>query len=177
MSNCFVPCKSTHWPVIALSLVLSPKSTYCRLASTVNGSLQSTFVVTITLSCLWDLRRCTRSSRCSRRRCDRNGDIQVASFKSVTADTSCTTGLLQQFSCGSEIRYIFHQWQISGQNFMQWEVNIWHMVFNTRPLSTLNAFITCITCVTASAALLQYIPRNKHTVLLCFALLWLCNRS
>ena len=24
---------------------------------------------------------------------------------------------------------------------------------------------------------LQYIPRNKHTVSLCFALLWLCNRS
>ena len=24
---------------------------------------------------------------------------------------------------------------------------------------------------------LQYIPRNMHTVLLCFALLWLCNRS
>ena len=23
----------------------------------------------------------------------------------------------------------------------------------------------------------QYIPRNMHTVLLCFALLWLCNRS
>ena len=25
--------------------------------------------------------------------------------------------------------------------------------------------------------MLQYIPRNMHTVLLCFALLWLCNRS
>ena len=25
--------------------------------------------------------------------------------------------------------------------------------------------------------ILQYIPRNMHTVLLCFALLWLCNRS
>ena len=24
---------------------------------------------------------------------------------------------------------------------------------------------------------LQYIPRNMHTVLLCIALLWLCNRS
>ena len=24
---------------------------------------------------------------------------------------------------------------------------------------------------------LQYIPRNMHTVVLCFALLWLCNRS
>ena len=24
---------------------------------------------------------------------------------------------------------------------------------------------------------LQYIPRNMQTVLLCFALLWLCNRS
>ena len=24
--------------------------------------------------------------------------------------------------------------------------------------------------------LVQYIPRNMHTVLLCFALLWLCNR-
>ena len=23
----------------------------------------------------------------------------------------------------------------------------------------------------------QYIPRNLHTVLLCFALLWLCNHS
>ena len=27
------------------------------------------------------------------------------------------------------------------------------------------------------APYLQYIPRNMHTVLLCFALLWLCNRS
>ena len=26
-------------------------------------------------------------------------------------------------------------------------------------------------------SLIQYIPRNMHTVLLCFALLWLCNRS
>ena len=26
-------------------------------------------------------------------------------------------------------------------------------------------------------ASIQYIPRNMHTVLLCFALLWLCNRS
>ena len=25
--------------------------------------------------------------------------------------------------------------------------------------------------------MIQYIPRNMHTVLLCFALLWLCNRS
>ena len=25
--------------------------------------------------------------------------------------------------------------------------------------------------------IVQYIPRNMHTVLLCFALLWLCNRS
>ena len=24
---------------------------------------------------------------------------------------------------------------------------------------------------------IQYIPRNMHTVLLCFALLWLCDRS
>ena len=24
---------------------------------------------------------------------------------------------------------------------------------------------------------IQYIPRNMHTVLLCFALLWLCKRS
>ena len=29
----------------------------------------------------------------------------------------------------------------------------------------------------AQLADLQYIPRNMHTVLLCFALLWLCNRS
>ena len=28
-----------------------------------------------------------------------------------------------------------------------------------------------------SPTVLQYIPRNMHTVLLCFALLWLCNRS
>ena len=28
----------------------------------------------------------------------------------------------------------------------------------------------------ASVCHLQYIPRNMHTVLLCFALLWLCNR-
>ena len=27
------------------------------------------------------------------------------------------------------------------------------------------------------APAIQYIPRNMHTVLLCFALLWLCNRS
>ena len=27
------------------------------------------------------------------------------------------------------------------------------------------------------AAYVQYIPRNMHTVLLYFALLWLCNRS
>ena len=25
--------------------------------------------------------------------------------------------------------------------------------------------------------MLQYIPRNMHTILFCFALLWLCNRS
>ena len=29
----------------------------------------------------------------------------------------------------------------------------------------------------ACSEMLQYIPRNMHTVLLCFALLWLCNRS
>ena len=28
-----------------------------------------------------------------------------------------------------------------------------------------------------SAPSIQYIPRNMHTVLWCFALLWLCNRS
>ena len=27
------------------------------------------------------------------------------------------------------------------------------------------------------ASIVQYIPRNMHTVLLCFALLWLRNRS
>ena len=32
-------------------------------------------------------------------------------------------------------------------------------------------------CPHAMVSLLQYIPRNMHTVLLCFALLWLCNRS
>ena len=31
--------------------------------------------------------------------------------------------------------------------------------------------------MTVAACHLQYIPRNMHTVLLCFALLWLCNRS
>ena len=34
------------------------------------------------------------------------------------------------------------------------------------------SFIVCFT-----KTQLQYIPRNMHTVLLCIALLWLCNRS
>ena len=32
-------------------------------------------------------------------------------------------------------------------------------------------------CFSPVELILQYIPRNMHTVLLCFALLWLCNRS
>ena len=32
-------------------------------------------------------------------------------------------------------------------------------------------------CDCSSSSEVQYIPRNMHTVLLCFALLWLCNRS
>ena len=31
--------------------------------------------------------------------------------------------------------------------------------------------------ISHTIATLQYIPRNMHTVLLCFALLWLCNPS
>ena len=33
------------------------------------------------------------------------------------------------------------------------------------------------TCILRRKHSIQYIPRNMHTVLLCFALLWLCNRS
>ena len=34
-----------------------------------------------------------------------------------------------------------------------------------------------VSCRWSQRGFLQYIPRNMHTVLLCFALLWLCNRS
>ena len=34
-----------------------------------------------------------------------------------------------------------------------------------------------IYCFAVNCSYLQYIPRNMHTVLLCFVLLWLCNRS
>ena len=42
-----------------------------------------------------------------------------------------------------------------------------------RSASTLDEEMTCCQCHDD----VQYIPRNMHTVLLCFALLWLCNRS
>ena len=39
-------------------------------------------------------------------------------------------------------------------------------------------YASLLPCEEPSAAtIVQYIPRNMHTVLLCFALLWLCNRS
>ena len=49
---------------------------------------------------------------------------------------------------------------------------IWYKVFTIRALVLVLEFMASndIGCI-------QYIPRNMHTVLLCFALLWLCNRS
>ena len=54
--------------------------------------------------------------------------------------------------------YFILQWHFSNGSgkVCGWHTNIFH-----------SAVIWCI----------QYIPRNVHTVLLCFALLWLCNRS
>ena len=37
--------------------------------------------------------------------------------------------------------------------------------------------ITSVQMSLADGTTVQYIPRNMHTVFLCFALLWLCNRS
>ena len=53
-------------------------------------------------------------------------------------------------------------------------------ISHSSPLSLL--FLTITSHSKACSAnnnenILQYIPRNMHTVLLCFALLWLCNRS
>ena len=38
-------------------------------------------------------------------------------------------------------------------------------------------FLRCMVPWSYHQPPVQYIPRNMHTVLLCFALLWLCNRS
>ena len=46
----------------------------------------------------------------------------------------------------------------------------------TRP-QWVNIYFSVIAFSVAKYAEVQYIPRNMHTVLLCFALLWLCNRS
>ena len=46
------------------------------------------------------------------------------------------------------------------------------IVINTRQWDS-----RAISEISTTSYHLQYIPRNMHTVLLCFALLWLCNRS
>ena len=40
-----------------------------------------------------------------------------------------------------------------------------------------SVILTTTNQITINIGYVQYIPRNMHTVLLCFALLWLCNRS
>ena len=87
-----------------------------------------------------------------------------------------------------------HKWPVKTEN-----VSIWwrHHVWGFPPIYIIFSFLPAqVTCVHLWAlrdlplhtkclfilyveALrnIQYIPRNMHTVLLCFALLWLCNRS
>ena len=54
---------------------------------------------------------------------------------------------------------------------MAWHLLTTAMLTRAHRRKSMNAFIGF------QQHLLQYIPRNMHTVLLCFALLWLCSRS
>ena len=61
------------------------------------------------------------------------------------------------------------------------EVIMWSIITWTNVIAIVQAVkgstisVTSTFCITYRV--IQYIPRNMHTVLLCFALLWLCNRS
>ena len=53
----------------------------------------------------------------------------------------------------------------------------WYSNVMTNVYHRLNTAHTTKTSYLVRSFELQYIPRNMHTVLSCFALLWLCNRS
>ena len=62
------------------------------------------------------------------------------------------------------------QWKLHWEAAPPWD-NLVATMFYRR------SYTGVLICQSAVATPIQYIPRNMHTVLLCFALLWLCNRS
>ena len=72
---------------------------------------------------------------------------------------------------------IRHWW--CNQSWPSRSVHFTRIDFVDSPRFSLCTFVLpCITIHrTVRRFVVQYIPRNMHTVLVCFALLWLCNRS
>ena len=116
----------------------------------------------------------------------------------MTNMNMCNFHHRQQLHIASRIGQIERQWGSRWQSIppsvtkylMTTVVKIMYCLFPSVALLFRNIILiysyTCKTLsrrsVTSGLAkmllnLVQYIPRNMHTVLLCFALLWLCNRS
>ena len=73
------------------------------------------------------------------------------------------------FQCRIALKYNIYEFKMLQNRYLSiYYVSIIDMDFN---MSIGNGCGNAIECN------IQYIPRNMHTVLLCFALLWLCNRS
>ena len=81
-------------------------------------------------------------------------------------------------------RWYYHQKNICSTRYQIWKDKAWRHFGNTVPEMCARVWQnTRQKCTTLSIPYtilmlhLQHIPRNMHTVLLCFALLCFCNRS
>ena len=82
-------------------------------------------------------------------------------------------GFLLCRKTNTSLRMIFRK--VAHWNCNAWCLPAWHEWFCMRlfPMGTAHNNARQYEV----AVCIQYTPRNMHTVLLCFALLWLCNRS
>ena len=80
-----------------------------------------------------------------------------------------------KFHLLSKFRFaIFQHWfRFGAEQATSHYLNQWWPSLRTHECITWPELINTID----ARVRIQYIPRNMHTVLLCFALLWLCNRS
>ena len=78
--------------------------------------------------------------------------------------------------------YIHYQhaiFQFPNEQYFKLEHTLWHHAY-VSAICVYNhiVYVFIKLCLWSHRVTqLQYIPRNMHTVLLCFILLWLCNRS
>ena len=85
------------------------------------------------------------------------------------------SALILMGCCDRDCNSKFHAQLVLACSMLLWLCIVWNFGILPWDDSVIYKEQCYLSCMFNGSV--QYIPRNMHTVLLCFALLWLCNRS